>query len=230
LTFFPETKSEHHTGHDEPMTNRAMHTVPIADSHVRCQERPQVDIIGRAVALGPLDMDLMPQYQLWADEHREACEFAEMLSERELIVDDLADEFGDMGEDVYFTVYELGTWRPIGGAALTEIDFDDEAAEFSIVIGESECRDMGYGTESIRLVLDYAFNALGLRNVMLRVSEFNYSARVAFESAGFREFSRRKSCRLEGSRLWDEIYMGCLSVDFDSSMNNSPVLGEQLQA
>jgi diamine N-acetyltransferase len=204
--------------------------MPGGEWQARWQGRPHVDIIGLSVAIGPLDMDLMPQYQMWADEHREAWEFADLIRESHMMTGELGDDFDAGSADVYFTVYELGTWRPIGGAALTEIDFDDEAAEFTIVIGESDCRGRGYGAESARLILDYAFNALGLQNVMLRVSEFNYSARTAFENAGFREFSRRRSVRLEGSRLWDEIYMGCLSTDFNNVTSTSLALGDNIQA
>jgi RimJ/RimL family protein N-acetyltransferase len=53
------------------------------------------------------------------------------------------------------------------------VDHRNRSATFGILIGEPECRGKGYGTETTRLMLDYAFTTLGLHNVMLTVFEFN---------------------------------------------------------
>ena len=47
------------------------------------------------------------------------------------------------------------------------IDRRNRTATFVIFIGETKARGQGYGTETTRLVLDYAFTALGLHNVDL---------------------------------------------------------------
>jgi RimJ/RimL family protein N-acetyltransferase len=47
-------------------------------------------------------------------------------------------------------------------------------------MGKPDCRGKGYGTGTTRLMLDYAFTALGLHNVMLTVFEFN-SAGMGFQ-------------------------------------------------
>ena len=65
-------------------------------------------------------------------------------------------------------------------------------------------------------MLDYAFTALGLPNVMLTVYEFNRIGIRAYEKAGFRELGRRRQCRMMGGNLWDEVYMDCLSTEFES--------------
>ena len=121
---------------------------------------------------------------------------------------------------VTFTIYERTTDRPLGSTGLHEIDYRNRKATFGIMIGEADCRGKGYGTETTRLMLDYAFIALGLHNVMLTVFEYNLAGRRAYEKAGFREFGRRRQCRLMGGRLWDEVYMECLATEF-----TSPVLG-----
>jgi len=37
----------------------------------------------------------------------------------------------------------------------------------------------------------------------------------AYEKAGFKEIGRRRKCRMMGGRLWDEVYMDCLSTEFE---------------
>ncbi|MBA3390044.1 MAG: GNAT family N-acetyltransferase [Rubrobacter sp.] len=117
--------------------------------------------------------------------------------------------------------YERATLRPIGNTVLAEIDFRNRSAAFGILIGDPDARGKGYGTETTRLILDYAFTAVGLHNVMLTVFEFNKAGIRAYEKAGYRELGRRRECRMMGGKLWDEIYMQCLSTDFES-----PVLGQ----
>ena len=92
------------------------------------------------------------------------------------------------------------------------------------MIGEPDARGRGYGTEAMRLLLDYAFTALGLHSVMLLVYEFNPAARRCYEKAGFRESGRRRDARWCNGRFWDEIYMDILADEFES-----PVLRESLQ-
>jgi hypothetical protein len=37
----------------------------------------------------------------------------------------------------------------------------------------------------------------------------------AYQKAGFKEIGRRRECRMMGGKLWDEIYMDCLSSEFE---------------
>jgi diamine N-acetyltransferase len=126
-------------------------------------------------------------------------------------------------DEVGFTIYERATWRPVGNTGLHRINHRNRTAEFGIIIGEPESRGKGYGTETARLMLDYAFTALGLHNVMLRVHAFNLAGQRAYQKAGFREYGRRRECVYMGGRWWDEICMDCLATEF-----TSPVLGRVL--
>ena len=37
----------------------------------------------------------------------------------------------------------------------------------------------------------------------------------AYQKVGFKEFGRRRECRLMGGKLWDEIPMNCQSTEFE---------------
>ena len=117
-----------------------------------------------------------------------------------------------------FTIYDRATWDPIGNTALHAVDHRNLTATFGILIGEPDARGRGFGTETTRLMLDYAFTALGLHSVMLTCAEFNAAGRRAYEKAGFREFGRRRQCRWLAGQLWDDVYMDCLATEFQSSV------------
>jgi diamine N-acetyltransferase len=117
---------------------------------------------------------------------------------------------------VRFLAYDLADWRPIGRCSLNDIDHRNHTAEFGVLVGDPADRGKGYGAEMARMMLDYAFTALGLHNVMLRVAAFNVAGMRAYEKAGFREFARRRMAFRSGSRSWDDVYMECLATEFES--------------
>lgn len=178
---------------------------------------PILNVEGDLVALGPLRRDLLPLYQRWINDLGTMRTLDlpphPMTMEKE---QDWYDQQSKTEVDVPFTIYERETLRPIGNTGLHDVDHRNRTATFGILIGEPECRGKGYGTEATRLMLDYAFSALGLHNVMLTVFEFNPAGIRAYERAEFKEIGRRRECRLMGGKLWDEIYMDCLSSEFES--------------
>ena len=183
-------------------------------------EPPVVNIVGNLVALGPLRRDLLRLYQRWINDFAAVRTLA--LPPQPMTLEAEAAWYDGLVTDGtrLFTIYERATWRPIGNTDLRDVDHRNRSASFGILIGEADARGKGYGTEATRLVLDYAFTALGLHNVLLTCYEFNLAGKRAYEKAGFKEIGRRRQCRWLAGRLWDEIYMDCLATEFDS-----PVLG-----
>jgi RimJ/RimL family protein N-acetyltransferase len=182
----------------------------------RSTDAPIVNIEGQLVALGPIRRDLIPTYQRWINDFASVRTLGvppvPMTLERETAWF----EGAASGDAIFFTVYERATGRPIGNVDLHDIDRHHKTAEFGILIGEPDARGKGYGTEATRLTLDYAFTALGLTNVMLRVFEYNLAGQRAYRKAGFREFGRQREARWFAGRRWDVIFMDCLAGEFES--------------
>jgi diamine N-acetyltransferase len=180
-------------------------------------EQPIFNIGGELVALGPLRRELLPIYHRWYNDFAVRRSFGGVPNLRTLEQQaGWYDHTTSESSGVTFTMYELSTKRPIGTTYLAYIDYQDRCADFGILIGESDCRGRGYGTEAARLTLDFAFTALGLYSVGLRTNEYNLAGLRAFEKAGFREYGRRWQCRMMGGRLWDEVLMDCLATEFES--------------
>ncbi len=183
---------------------------------------PIINIKGEWIGLGPHRRELIETYQRWINNF-ETMRTLATIPPAPVTFDQETAWFENLqtsSDTAAFTVYELDTWRPVGNTALTGIDHRNRSATFGIMIGEPDARNQGYGSEVTRLMLDYAFTALGLHNVMLLVAEFNYAGIRAYEKAGFQEFGRRREVRYMGGRWWDDIYMQALATDF-----SSPVLG-----
>lgn len=179
-------------------------------------EAPLVNIVGDKVALGPLHRDLIPLITRWTND----------LAARRNIDVPLPQTFEQrmaryerdaMGEgDVDFAIYEQATWRPVGTTSLFHVNYRNGSADFGIFIGEADARGKGYGTGTTRLMLDYAFTALGFLNVGLTVAEWNIAGQRAYTRAGFKEYGRRRSCRWMSGRWWDDVHMDALASGFVS--------------
>ncbi len=124
-------------------------------------------------------------------------------------------------QNVSFLIYERATGTAIGTAGLQRIDEANRTAMFGIGITDPDARGKGYGTETARLILDYAFTALGLHSVFLGVVSSNVGAIRAYQKAGFREAGRRRQCWRIGDRWYDQVMMDCLATEFER-----PVLKE----
>jgi len=179
---------------------------------------PFVNIVGERVALGPLRRDL--PYQRWLSDFSTTRTVGKSrpMTEEQAVA--WYERHTANEREAHFAIYERATWRPIGTTMLMDIDLDNRRAEFGLVIGETDSRGKGYGTETTRLMLDYAFTARGLGNVLLTVNAYNLAGLRAYEKAGFRAFGRRRACRYMGGQMWDLVYMDALASDF-----TSPVLG-----
>lgn len=92
--------------------------------------------------------------------------------------------------------------REIGSVYLRDVDHDSQCAEYGIFIGEENAVGRGYGSETARLMLAYAFETMGLERVFLRFLEDNIGARKSYEHAGFRLIEGRQETAelLQGQR------------------------------
>jgi RimJ/RimL family protein N-acetyltransferase len=86
-----------------------------------------------------------------------------------------------------FAIHDRANDLLIGTTALTETDDHVAGARlFRIVIGEKLYWDRGFGTEATRLVIEEAFETLGLQEVRLEVFAHNPRAIAVYERVGFR--------------------------------------------
>ncbi|MDI9420560.1 MAG: GNAT family N-acetyltransferase [Firmicutes bacterium] len=80
----------------------------------------------------------------------------------------------------------LGT-KLIGDIELDQITWRRGDAELRIRIGERKLWDLGYGTDAVTALLDYAFNNLNLNRIYLKVYTDNLRAIKCYHKAGFKK-------------------------------------------
>jgi len=98
--------------------------------------------------------------------------------------------------------------------SLMEIDLINRKCELWISIFDKEYREKWLWTESIKLILNYAFKVLWLNKVNLRYVDFNRRAWAVYEKIWFNECWRLKEEAFRNWKLYDDIYMEIFSRDY----------------
>ena len=104
--------------------------------------------------------------------------------------------------------------KHIGNIKLGPINWVTRITPLGIMIGNKEFWGKGYGTEAIRLVLDYAFIRLNLYKVTAGVASINEGSVKAFEKAGFEIEGQAKSQFFLDGEYYDSLYLGITKEDF----------------
>ena len=119
------------------------------------------------------------------------------------------------GDEACFAIVRLEDDELIGTIGLEKIDHLNRKATLGIFIGDKESRNKGYGTEAIKLILEYGFRYLNLKNIKLNVIEFNQRAKACYEKCGFKEYGRRRKCCFINGKYYDKIEMDILAEEFE---------------
>lgn len=106
--------------------------------------------------------------------------------------------------------------RHIGGTQLRRFDHVSRSAEFAIVIGETEYRGKGYGTEATRLMARIGFEEYNLNRIWLTVWADNAGAVRAYEKAGFTREGVLRDYAFANGRYYDGVMMSILRREYES--------------
>jgi RimJ/RimL family protein N-acetyltransferase len=175
---------------------------------------PVINIVGKKVALGPFRTDLAELATKWANDFEVAGPRGMVLRPYSQEVVEAWGEPHTEGKDAWFTLYDKATLQPIGEAGLNKLNLFHRSAELGIFIGEKEFRGRGYGTETVRLILDYGFTQLDLHTIILTVAAYNEAGIQAYTRAGFKEVGRLHEALRYRGQYHDQIIMECLSSDW----------------
>jgi RimJ/RimL family protein N-acetyltransferase len=116
--------------------------------------------------------------------------------------------------DEMFGIYIKETDEIIGDISLHSIDKYNRSATLSMLIGNDEYRNRGYGKEAIVLVLKHAFIGINLESVNLGTWGFNNRAIHVYEKVGFKVIGRKRNARIVGNKVFDEILMDIISKEY----------------
>jgi len=108
---------------------------------------------------------------------------------------------------VVFAIRRCGDPAIIGYVKISNINGVHRSADIGIRIGNESNRNQGFGTEAIRLAVDYCWKYLNLERVSLLVFSANARAIGVYRTVGFKkEGLLRRYCFIDGEWI-DAVIM-----------------------
>ncbi len=120
------------------------------------------------------------------------------------------------GHSVFFAVHERETDEFVGTAKLAHFNWVSRFAEFGRVIGEKDARGKGFGTEIIKLILDYCFQTLNLNKVVAGTHAGNIAALKTYEKFGFKVEGTIRQAWYRNGKMVDTIRVGLLREEWEA--------------
>lgn len=118
-----------------------------------------------------------------------------------------------------FVIADPVTEDYIGQVNLDSIDWKNRVGKIGIVIGSTENLGRGYGTEAMKLLIDFAFLEMNLNRLELEVYDFNERAIRSYLNCGFIQEGRLREKQYKNGRYSDVIQMGILKSDWKRARN-----------
>ncbi|MBL1257863.1 MULTISPECIES: GNAT family N-acetyltransferase [unclassified Methylocystis] len=124
-------------------------------------------------------------------------------------VDDLAKH------PLAWAIEHEGSW--LGEIRLDNMNKHDRRAQLAIGLYDPHKLGRGLGRRAILILLRYAFDALALHRISVRVVSYNGRAIACYRACGFVEEGREREAARVGDEWRDDVIMGLLAHEFDSS-------------
>ncbi len=113
-----------------------------------------------------------------------------------------------------FAIVDLKTDKMVGTLSLENVNYNHRTAVLGIFIGDPDYRSNGYGTEAIKLLLDYGFNYMNLNTINLSVLACNERAIKCYKKCGFKEAGVLRKSKYVNGKYYDTILMDILAEEF----------------
>lgn len=174
-------------------------------------------IQGQNVQLVPASLEQTPDRHAWFQDV-ESCRlylgFASLTVTYKSVESDILAAMNSSPATGFIELAVIVKQQYVGFTFLRRMDLLNRSAEFGIFLGGQDIRGQGLGTETTRLMLDYAFHELNLHRVWLMVFAFNKRAIRCYTQCGFREEGLLRESVFSGGRYHDTLIMSKLSEEF----------------
>ncbi len=102
----------------------------------------------------------------------------------------------------------------IGVMGLHKVNYIHGTATTGAFIGNKDYWSKGYGSEAKMLLLQYAFDTLGLRKICASVIDFNKRSLRYQEKCGYKVEGRLKNQLFKDGQYWDEVLLAVYKEDW----------------
>ena len=104
-------------------------------------------------------------------------------------------------------IIEIDNEIPIGVIGFKNLDWVNRNSELFIYIGNLEYWGKGYGTQALKLLIEFSFNKINLHMLYLEVFSYNKGAIKTYEKLGFKKDGILRQSKFQDGKYYDKIIM-----------------------
>jgi RimJ/RimL family protein N-acetyltransferase len=164
---------------------------------------------GKDIILAPLKREYIDKFLDWLNDP----EITKYLTQYRPLTREMEEDwFNSLKErenDIIFAIL-INQNQLIGNCSIMNIIWKERVGTCGIFIGDKQEQGKGYGTEALKLLLDYGFNTLNLNRIDLKVNDFNLRAIECYRNLGFIEEGRMREATFVNGKYHDQIIMSML--------------------
>lgn len=112
-----------------------------------------------------------------------------------------------------FAIESIDEGKYIGECGVKSVDWKNSKTEIYIFLG-NDYVGKGYGTDSMKVFLNFIFNEMNLHKVKLTVFSFNTRAIKCYENVGFKVEGILRSELYKDGKYHDLVVMGILKEEY----------------
>lgn len=118
-------------------------------------------------------------------------------------------------KDTYSFAIETLDGVYIGGCGLNKVDWKNRSVVVGIFIGDKNYWSKGYGTDAMKVLVDFIFDEMNINRIQLNVYSFNKRAIRSYEKVGFKVEGVLRKALFKAGEYHDDIVMGLLKEEYD---------------
>ncbi len=173
-------------------------------------------LVGEKIYLRPLERDDAPTLLPWVNDPDVIANLI-MYTPKNLQTElEFIERASKSDTEIILGIALKANDKLIGTTGLHRLDWKNRNCMFGILIGDKTEWGKGYGTETTRLMVHYAFETLGMHRVWLYVYEYNQRGIRAYEKAGFVREGILRQARYHNGRFYDVLVMGLLRSEWEA--------------
>jgi RimJ/RimL family protein N-acetyltransferase len=173
-----------------------------------------VFISGKTINLRVITEACVPDSVAWFNDQRVTDNLVMYLPMTEKREKEWIDSlYGKDATDIHFAIVTKDG-RHIGNIGIHGINWRDRTGATGTVIGEKEFRGKGIGTEAKMLILNYAFNSIGLRKICSRAFSFNLASQRFNEKCGYQREGLLRQHSFKNGEYVDQVVLAVFCEDW----------------
>ena len=106
-----------------------------------------------------------------------------------ITAEQMLEQFNTRKDNTLYFMIQNGN-EIIGSFEFDYINWGEKTCAICRYLIKSEYRSRGFGSEALKIVIQYAFNDLNMKKIDLSVYDFNIGAYKCYKKAGFDEYDR----------------------------------------